>query len=354
MFYLAPSSGRLILMAARITRTLFRSIVMRNLLQTITMIFAFTIAGCVEGSGTEHGNVSIDVSPDGKTVVFSSADGDLFLFNIKSKSVKRLTSTDAIESVPAFAPDGKSIVYSASKDSSSAGSIYHMVLAGLATTKLTSEDEQSDFLPRYSPDEKKIIFGRAYRNRPYSMGGTIWDDWDVCEMDADGKNVTRLTTENYYQLYRMVPRTDGSIVYSAGTNAVAYTITVGDRKIEQIPLDSDAETKPNAWASDIMISPDESTMVFTSDRTRAFWYDVYLSTDGNKATGLVGKKSRYNRYPDFAPDGERIIFMARTKFGNGNRPIFSLWEVSTTGNSREIASDQLFTDPASYKPKNAE
>ena len=103
-----------------------------------------------------------------------------------------------------------------------------------------------------------------------------------------------------------------------------------------------------------MISPDESTMVFTSDRTRAFWYDVCLSTDGNKATGLVGKKSRYNRYPDFAPDGERIIFVARTKFGNGNRPIFSLWEVSTTGNSREIASDQLFTDPANYNPQNAE
>ena len=327
---------------------------MRNLLQTICVIFTVTLLGCVEESDTEHGNVSIDVSPDGTLVVFSSADGDLFLFNITSESVTRLTSTDAIESVPAFAPDGKSIVYSASKHSSAAGSIYHMVLASLATTKLTNEDEQSDFLPRYSSDGGKIIFGRAYRNRPCSMGGTIWDNWDVCEMDADGKNVTRLTTENYYQLYRMVPKTDGSIVYSAGTDAVAYMITNGDRNIEKISRVSDAETKPNAWASDIMISSDESTMVFASDRTRSFWYDVCLSTDGNKATGLVGKKSRYNRYPDFAPDGERIIFMAGTKFGNGNRPIFSLWEVSATGNSREIASDQLFTDPANYKPKNAE
>jgi Tol biopolymer transport system component len=327
---------------------------MRHLIQTIAAILTLTLLGCVEGSGTEHGNVSIDVSPDGKSVVFSSADGDLFLFSIKSKSVTRLTSTDAIESVPAFAPDGKSIVYSASKDTSSAGCIYQIILADLATTKLTHDDHQSDFLPRYSPDGKKIVFGRAYRNRPYSMGGTIWDNWDICEMDADGKNVKRLTTENYHQLYRMVPKSDGSIVYSAGTDAVAYTITNGDRKVKQISSDSDAEMKPHAWASDIMISPDESTMVFASDRTRAFWYDVCISTDGNNATGLVGAKSRYNRYPDFAPDGERIIFMAGTKFGNGNRPIFSLWEVSTTGNAREIATDQLFTDPLNYKPTNAE
>ena len=327
---------------------------MRDPIQTIAVLLTLTLLGCVEGSGTEHGNVSIDVSPDGKTVVFSSADGDLFLFNIKSKSVTRLTSTDATESVPAFAPDGKSIVYSASKDSTLSGSIFRMVLASLATTKLTDEDEQSDFLPRYSPDGKTIVFGRAYRNRPYSMGGTIWDNWDVCEMDADGKNVKRLTTENYYQLYRMVPKSDGSIVYSAGTDAIPYAITNGDRKVEQISPDSDAETKPHAWASDIMISPDESTMVFASDRMRAFWYDVCISTDGNNATGLVGEKSRYNRYPDFTPDGERVIFMAGTNFGNGNRPIFSLWEVSKTGNAREIATDQLFTDPLNYKPRNAE
>jgi len=186
------------------------------------------------------------------------------------------------------------------------------------------------------------------------MGGSIWDNWDVCEMDADGKNLLRLTSENYYRLSRMVPKTDGSIVYSAGADAVAYTITSGDREIEQISPDSDTEAKPHAWASDIMISPDESTMVFASDRTRGFWYDVCISTDGNKATGLVGEKSRYNRYPDFSPDGERIIFMAGTKSGNGSRPIFSLWEVSTTGISREIASDQLFTDPLNYKPKKAD
>ena len=48
------------------------------------------------------------------------------------------------------------------------------------------------------------------------------------------------------------------------------------------------------------------------------------------------------------------LFLAGTKFGNGNRPIFSLWEVSVDGASREIASDELFTDPLNYQRKNEE
>ena len=90
---------------------------MRIFLQSIAIVFTAALLGCNQepvvedvNVSAEHGNVSIDWSPDGTTVVFSSADGDLYLFNIESESVTRLTSTDAIESVPSYSPDGKSIV----------------------------------------------------------------------------------------------------------------------------------------------------------------------------------------------------------------------------------------------------
>ncbi len=41
----------------------------------------------------EHGNVAFDISPDGKQIVFSAADGDLYLFNLETRDVRRLTST---------------------------------------------------------------------------------------------------------------------------------------------------------------------------------------------------------------------------------------------------------------------
>ena len=334
---------------------------MRIFLQSIAIVFTAALLGCnqepvVEHGGVpvEHGNVSIDWSPDGTSVVFSSADGDLYLFNIESESVTRLTSTDAIESVPSYSPDGKSIVYATAKGQEFPCRIHVLNLSNRVSTQLTQEDKTSDFLPRFSVDGKTIVFGRAYRNRPYSMGGTTWDNWDVCEMDVNGKNVKRLTNENYYQLFRMVPKTDGSIVYSAGEKAALYTLAKDGDPQQTFPENENQTKKVHAWASDVMVSPDETKIVFTSDRTRAFWYDVCLCSDGKKPTGLVGSKSRFNRYPDFSPDGKRILFLAGTKFGNGNRPIFSLWEVSVGGASREIASDELFTDPLNYQRKNEE
>ena len=327
---------------------------MRTILQKAIIVFALALLGCDEKSGVEHGNVSIDLSPDGAAVVFSSADGDLFLFTIETESVIRLTKTDAIESVPSFSPDGKSIVYAAVEQANSSSNICTLNLTNNVSSQLTRETKQSDFLPHYSPDGKKIVFGRAYRNRPYSMGGTTWDNWDVCEMDAKGDNVKRLTNENYYKLSRMIPKADGSIIYSAGVKMSLYTLSKSGQVIRTFPESDREDTKANAWASDVMISPDESKIAFTSDRTRAFWYDVCVSADGKHVNGLIGNKSRYNRYPDFSPDGQRIIFMAGTKFNNGSRAIFSLWEVSTSGKSREIASDDLFTDPLNYNKESAE
>lgn len=320
----------------------------------LILCLAFACLGC-DSDDVEHGSVSIDLSPDGKTVAFSSADGDLFLFELKSKLATQLTNTDEIESVPAFSPDGSLLIYSAAKTSSANGNIFLLDLTTMKTMQLTKQTEQSDFLPRFSPDSKTIVFARAYRNRAYSMGGTIWDDWDVCQMDVDGTNIERITSEKYYQMYRLIPKNDGSIVYSAGMNATIYSLQQDQTIQRVVPQNANSDDADvHAWGSDIMISPDESQMVFTSDRSQPFWYDICLSADGETVNGLVGQKSRYNRYPDFSPDGKRIVFMAGTKFGDGNRPIFSLWEVSTNGKSRKLASDQLFTNPNGYRTENAE
>lgn len=311
--------------------------------------------GCDENSGVEHGNVSIDLSPNGSVVVFSSANGDLFLFDLESEQVTQLTATDEIESVPAFSPDGKSIIYSTAKTPSANGNIFVLNLSTMQTVQLTKQTEQSDYLPRFSPDGKTIVFARAYRKRAYSMGGTTWDNWDVCQMDADGKNNKRITDENYYQMYRLVAKNDGSIVYSAGMDAAIYSVQQNQTIQAISPRNAnDKDNNVHAWGSDIMISPDESQMVFASDRSQSFWYDICVSPDGETVNGLIGQKSRYNRYPDFFPDGKRIVFMAGTKSGNGCRPIFSLWEVSTDGKAHELASDQLFTNPIAHRNQNAE
>lgn len=175
------------------------------------------LIGCpsIENAGVEHANVCIDLSPDGQTVVFSSADGDLYLFDISKSTATRLTHTERIESYPSFSPDGKQIAFAATENESTPSRVYLLDLNDLSTACVTESTEQSDILPRFTPDGKRIVFARAYRHRPYSPGGWTWDKWEVCSIGSDGSGLSRLTNEGYYQLYRIVPREDGTFVYAA-------------------------------------------------------------------------------------------------------------------------------------------
>src|SRR5204862_4517817 len=57
---------------------------------------------------------SIAWSPDGRSIAISGQDtgvSDLFLFDMESKQVRRLTSDRFADLQPAFSPDGRSIVF---------------------------------------------------------------------------------------------------------------------------------------------------------------------------------------------------------------------------------------------------
>ena len=148
--------------------------------------------GC-SGNSVEHGTVGFDVSPDGKEIVFPSPDGDLFILNLESQKVRRLTDTDSEETSPAFSPDGATVVYAAKPKTAKGSMIFSIAPDGANVKQLTDDPEASDVRPAYSRDGSRIVFARAHRHRPYSMGGWTWDDWDVYIMDADGGNLTRVT-----------------------------------------------------------------------------------------------------------------------------------------------------------------
>jgi Tol biopolymer transport system component len=298
----------------------------------------------------------MDLSPDGKSVVFSSADGDLFLFDLAEKTATRLTESDRIESYPSFSPDGDSIVFAAADDGTSTYNIFAMDLSTAAIEQLTHEPETSDILPRFRPDGEQIVFARAYRHRPYSLGGWTWDEWDVCEMATDGSGLSRLTTESYYQMYWIIPRDDGSVIYAADSmnnddpRAALYSVALADQPRRVIPPTTKFNPEVHAWASDPMVAADGVTLAFCSDRERPYSYDVCASADESECKCLVGAESRHNRYPDFFPDGKRLVFLAATDFNAYSRPIYSLWEVSLTGETKEIATSDLFTNPTQWLP----
>lgn len=311
-------------------------------------------------SDVEHGNVAFDVSPEGRHVVFSSADGDLHMLDLTTSAVRQLTQTDTRELSPRFSPDGSQIVYVAHEKDAKSSHIFVRSLDGEHSRQLTDTPDVSDGSPSFSSDGQWIAISRAHKHRAYSMGGWTWNDWDVYIVSADGIQSRRITEQKYYQMGGPTFSKDGkTIIYYVMDRGVAESTTIlevdanGDNAPRVLtPPDPNGE-RGGGWASEPALSPDGSRIAFVSDRAKPFHYDIFImNRDGTVPVPLgITTVSRYNQQPVFTPDGKSVMFLAGTEFNAGSRAIFSLWQVGADGKDpRRLADSGLFTKPMEWKP----
>lgn len=296
------------------------------------------------------------LSPDGERVVFTGSGrggSDLYLLDFGSLRVTCLASTPEEERRPAFAPDGRSVIYAAKKRGTHAPAhLFARPVDGGEARQLTA-DKGYDLDPTFSADGRWIAWARAARHRPYSMGGWTWDHWDLWVARADGSQPRRVTWQEYYQLTRPRFARDGeSLFFSAdpGSGQTTRVFVVGangkapPRTITPCP----AKTPYAAAGAQPDVSADGRLLAFLSDRASPYNYDVHtMHPDGEEVTQVTNNRS-YNEHPVFTPDGRRIQFLSDLK--RNDRP--ELWEVGTDGRGlRRIADFGLFENPLRWRPQ---
>ncbi len=102
--------------------------------------------------------MSLDVSPDGQTIVFDLL-GDLYTMPITGGKATRLSSGLAYEGMPRFSPDGKKIVFVS--DRSGGDNVWMMSLDMKDTTQLTRGNNNLYISPEFTPDGKYVIASRS-------------------------------------------------------------------------------------------------------------------------------------------------------------------------------------------------
>ena len=186
--------------------------------------------------------------------------------------------------------------------------IYVMDSAGTGLVRLTKHPA-IDSYPAWSPDGTKIAFTSNRRN-----GVTN----EIYIMDADGKRPVRLTTNR-----RQVPAYDESPSWSPDGRSIAfasnregnseiYVMHVNSMKIVRLTVTIAKEETP-VW------SPDGMKIAFASGNQFAQSDIFVMNANGANPVNLTQNPLSINENPSWSPKGERIIFQA---WQEGNHDIY--------------------------------
>jgi Tol biopolymer transport system component len=145
---------------------------------------------------TDEGSwISLDVSPDGKSVLFELL-GDLYTVPIGGGDAKRITDGMAFDSQPRYAPDGSKIVFLS--DRSGADNVWIANADGSDPKAVTKDKTQTFRSPDWTPDGKYIVVSRLAGTPPVMS---------LYLYHVDGGSGVRLTgnSEESKNLYALGP-----------------------------------------------------------------------------------------------------------------------------------------------------
>ena len=103
---------------------------------------------------TEGSWMSVDVSPDGSTIVFDYL-GDLFAVPISGGQATQLTSGMAMDAQPRFSPDGSRIVFTSDRDGGQ--NVWVMAADGSDTTQISRGAANRAESPEWTPDGDYVV-----------------------------------------------------------------------------------------------------------------------------------------------------------------------------------------------------
>jgi imidazolonepropionase-like amidohydrolase/Tol biopolymer transport system component len=112
--------------------------------------------------------LSLDLSPDGKTIVFELL-GDLYTLPITGGAATRITVGQAYDMQPAFSPDGKKLVFISDRNGSE--NVWVANADGTKPRAITTTERDSYMSPVWTPDGEYVIAAKGAQLWVYHEGG---------------------------------------------------------------------------------------------------------------------------------------------------------------------------------------
>ncbi|HEY2946574.1 MAG TPA: hypothetical protein VGN09_29340, partial [Vicinamibacteria bacterium] len=277
-------------------------------------------ARAVEFEAREGTWMSVDVSPDGKTLVFDLL-GDIYSMPIAGGEAHALTSGPAWDAQPRFSPDGTTIAFSS--DRGGIENLWLMDADGGHPRFLTSEKDAYVRSPAWTPDGAYLVARKEDAKRAGIPPVELW----LYHREGGG-GIKLVSSDDMNNSSGPVLSKDGRFLYfSARQPRFSYTPDLSqglwrilryDRATgESLPL-----TGGYGGAARPALSPDGRTLTFISRRdTDAVLVRRDLASGAEQviATGLTRDEqegfAQMDLWPAYAftPDGAAIVFSSHGK-----------------------------------------
>lgn len=291
----------------------------------------------VEFSTDEVTWLSLDVSPDGSTVVMELL-GDLYTVPIGGGKATRITEGMAFDSQPRYSPDGKWLAFISDRDG--ADNLWVAKADGTDPRQLSKEKSNALISPAWMPDSQYVLVSKSGRG-----GMSIWT------YHVDGGSGLEVTTSGDEENSNRpggrggggskmgaVVSPDGRFLYfsqgSGGYNQMSFSYQVYRRDLRTGATDQITQGIGGGFRP--LISADGSKLIYgTRHETQT----------GLRVRDLNSGEDRWIRYPvqrdDMESRGSRDLYPSYA-FIPGGREIVTTWDAKmyrvdlATGDSTEI------------------
>jgi Tol biopolymer transport system component len=272
----------------------------------------------------ERGEIrSFAFAPDGQSIVLVRSESDSS--RIEKVILNSGTSTPIGNALPCtadsptYSPDGARIAFACESKPTGLSRILIMDADGGNLHPLfSSNSDNYDFAPHFTPDGKEVYFGRLPSFiKDSGNGGAPPRRWDLYSASVEGKN-DRPLTDRHFENFKVSFSSDGrKFVLSgdigSGTRLNLYSLDDPSKGATSIPL-----FVPNGTSSpiisDVAFASDGQSIYFmaASDGENAFDYNVYRA---DLTGSVVERFTTANGYAtDFAvsADGKTAVFLKWT------------------------------------------
>ncbi|MGY0633419.1 amidohydrolase family protein [Luteimonas sp. A478] len=297
--------------------------------------------------------MDVDVSPDGRSIVFTLL-GDLYRMPIGGGAATRITTGRAWDIQPRWSPDGSRIAFTS--DRSGGNNIWTIAADGSDARQVTDESFRLLNNPTWTPDGEYIVARKHFTSRRSLGAGELWlyhaggtsAGIQLVEKPNDQQDIGEpsVSPDGRYVYYSQDVSSGGAFDYNRDPHGVIYAIKRFDRhtgKNENVVYSPGGAVRPQ-------VSPDGRSLAFVkrvrdksvlhhldlaSGEVRPVWDG--LSHDQQEAWAIFGPYTGFN----WMPDSNAVVLWAqgglwRVDMGNGQAS-----QVPFTAQVEQVVSEAL-------------